>query len=393
MLEKGKAAIGAWYGVDDKYYDDRRIQAVTECGIDFVFTGYNHDERSEQILKSCEKYGLGLILFDWKYYQRPERYGTDTVEQSLDHISSPAVIGHALFDEPNCELYDTLEHNRSVYKARFPDKLAYMNLLPLIHDTGRFGASSYEEYVELYAKKVNSDFISVDIYPLVVDNGREYLHPDYINNLSVVADACRRYGREFWCFIQSMPFNIVRRAPSEADIRFEFYSLLAFGAKKILHFCYATPPSGSEQFPYAMTDIYGEKTPLWHFCKTVNYEFRAFRKIYERYDYIGTYSYKTEDVPDYLSFRETADAQSLSALNSDGCLLVGCFESPSGKGYIVTNMSRLEDHQNVSFSFIPRADAVAYIKGLPQKLEKDADGCVHLTLESGEGVFVEDRAE
>ena len=108
---------------------------------------------------------------------------------------------------------------------------------------------------------------------------------------------------------------------------------------------------------------------------------------------IGTYSYKTEDVPDYLSFRETADAQSLSALNSDGCLLVGCFERPSGKGYIVTNMSRLEDHQNVSFSFIPRADAVAYIKGLPQKLEKDADGCVHLTLESGEGVFIEDRAE
>ena len=56
-------------------------------------------------------------------------------------------------------------------------------------------------------------------------------------------------------------------------------------------------------------------------------------------------------------------------------------------------MSRLEDHQNVSFSFIPRADAVAYIKGLPQKLEKDADGCVHITLESGEGVFIEDRAE
>ena len=68
--------------------------------------------------------------------------------------------------------YATHIHTRSskTYKSIAPDKIAYVNLLPNYAPLSACQTENYEEYVEKFAEYIDEDYISVDIYPLSIDD-------------------------------------------------------------------------------------------------------------------------------------------------------------------------------------------------------------------------------
>ena len=76
----------------------------------------------------------------------------------------------------------------------------------------------------------------------------------YYKNLKAIGDAARKNDADFWLFIQSMSWND-RRIPDLEDLRFQAYSAIAYGATKLMHFCYSNPhfPDG-----YSAVDVEGE---------------------------------------------------------------------------------------------------------------------------------------
>ena len=86
-------------------------------------------------------------------------------------------------------------------------------------------------------------------------------------NLEQVHAASRASGVPFCSIVLSVGhFNY--REPTRADLRFEVYSALAYGARGIAYFTYFAPPTGN--YRGAPMDQFGNPTPAWHNMQNVN---------------------------------------------------------------------------------------------------------------------------
>ena len=98
----------------------------------------------------------------------------------------------------------------------------------------------YRMYVSDYIGAIDSDIISVDIYPLQVekDSGRMYTLNYWLWNLDILADACRATGRDLWVITQATGNTIreggtQRHCDTVEDQRWQNWVSMSFGAKAI----------------------------------------------------------------------------------------------------------------------------------------------------------------
>ena len=88
----------------------------------------------------------------------------------------------------------------------------------------------------------------------------------------------------FWTFIQTIGFGLVNRRPqSKADIAFQVYTDLAYGAKGIQHFCYWQPLTSDGNgtvFTEAMISKDGQKTDIYEYAQAVNLEIQTFANAF-----------------------------------------------------------------------------------------------------------------
>jgi len=179
----------------------------------------------------------------------------------------PACWGYHLVDEPGAGAIPDLKARvASIHKDR-PGKLAYINLLPDYAALSWLGTASYDEYVARFAKEVELDVLSMDYYPTLSPTGDD--RAGYCRNLAVM----RKYSVEenvpHWNFFNTMPFG-PHYDPTEAHLRWQVYTSLAYGSKGVLYFCYWTPRGG--EFPKGgaiITDA-GEKTRHYEEARRIN---------------------------------------------------------------------------------------------------------------------------
>ena len=276
---KNGLQIGTWvpYVVTDE-----ATQTMSENGIDFTFLGIGSDIGIETV-ERCEKYGIQCIISDWRLYPQgdrinltvPSRENFDAVF-SGEVINNPAVIGYNIYDEPYTEGLGKIGETIDIFREYSSDLIPFVNLYPNVV----YNTQDYLNYLDTYITETKNDFISFDIYPLLETNVTE---KNYYINLSQVSKAARENNIDFWVFVQSMPFNNRNRAPSLNDMLFQMYSSLSFGATKLMHFCYGTPASGVETFPYGIVDADGNKTELWDITKKANDEIHAIGDAYMKY--------------------------------------------------------------------------------------------------------------
>ncbi len=391
--------------------EEKDIAELAEAGIDISFVGLNDVSvyAQKHLLDWHAKYGVMAWMYDGSLRGATHvYYSSDRKSNITDTYGShPAFYGNIFSDEPGIVHYEGIGKYVKEYYNDFPDKIPFVNLLPMYasNDQLTYGASvqkidfydtpaaDFEDYVRRYAEAVDTPYISTDIYPLRwnVAKQQKETYKDYVKSIEVVAKVCRETGREFWCYIQSFDSKgrAHFRAPEKADIRWQAYSMLSFGIKTMLYYVWHGPSTSD----YTATPIneQGEKNAIWYAAKEVNNEFIAISPVYLQYKNIGAFTHNAESKP-YAQMLEPLESFApIAEVKCDETLLIGCFEKQEGEGYAFTvvNMSEMYDNKTVSVSLKLNGKTVtSYFGGKPQAMTPDANGYYSFELVCGDGVFI-----
>ena len=414
--------IGAWIAPPPaieatnyvNYATEENYEILADSGINTIYSLYSLGaEQAAAELALAEKVGIGYYVRDDTIWQLLDMTDEEIAETDLfdAYKDSPAFKGHLVVDEPGAHQFDDLAALKQKYEKMFPGKDFYVNLYPTYAGAALWRTDSYFEYIDQYIEKVQPEFLSYDSYPLLTDAyGTTSLQEDYPFNKEIIATKTKEAGIPFWTFIQTIGFGLVNRRPqSKADIAFQVYTDLAYGAKGIQHFCYWQPLTSDGNgtvFTEAMISKDGQKTDIYEYAQAVNLEIQTFANAFLNFEWQGTTNYLNEEGVRNSAFNMVNDSSVLAerlnkeyptkenerieSVTNKEDLLIGSFLDKNGyDGFMLVNSGdpakNLENAIEIRFNNASKA--VVFANGERTVVELDG-GTYKATLHAGEGHFV-----
>lgn len=381
------------------------LKTMKESGINIASTGVGESSKA-YVLKSiaaAEVVGIDMLVNHGDFTQiLIDETITDEVavqrakEAVQDYKDSPRLYGHSIVDEPGIDYMPKLKTAYRRYKQIFPDKLFYVNLLPIIV-TGPVIGDNYDHYLDTFMESVGDPYISYDHYPLHHDGqGNTSVADDFLYNMEAVKMKAGN-EREMWTFLQSLSFSAVTR-PLEAycDAAWQAYSFMAFGGSCLQWFCYWTP-LGERGFSDGMVTLQGEKTPAYDYVSQVNHEILDFDHVFLNYEWkgvmteVGANNRRGEN-SNFAYLRESLipSHDRLIGKKSSEDLLIGVFKDGEDRdGFMVVNFADpgKKLSTDVELTFEDCKNAVVYKNG-KETVVKAKKGKISFTMKPGEGYFV-----
>lgn len=251
--ERREFEVYGWFTLPDEYVSPERYREAREAG----FTSLMQCAGVERMLKYldwAQTAGIKLGVQHTMMLKEPE----PIVERLKHH---PAVRLWHLKDEPHISAYPMLADIARRVKAvdPGPERPVYVNMNPIGTEYANImrymGTTNYVEYLERAVDEIGLPFLSVDHYPcrvqppskewpFIMPTGPWYVSTNWYENLEIASDICRRKGIPLSLFARSTSFTCVsydHPVPSEATLRLEVYSALAYGARSIQYFTYYSP--------------------------------------------------------------------------------------------------------------------------------------------------------
>ena len=242
-----------------------------------------------------------------------------------------AVWGYMVTDEPGAGGFPRLAKQCAEIRAKKPGAFGYINLLPNYAGPAAFGTSNYDAYIDQFITTVKPEVLSMDSYPLMRPDADTRFN--YRENLEQFRKHSAAAGIPFWNYFYSMPFND-RMDPTEAQIRWQIYTSIGYGAKGVMYFCYFTPGKGAKgagEFPKggAIITAEGLKTRHYDEARRINAELKNLGPTLMKLTSTGATLLHTvsKDQPPAGSA-----LKKLSAIPGDppGDYLVGSFQQSNG---------------------------------------------------------------
>jgi hypothetical protein len=395
-LTRDRIRIGAWVNARKSAIGDDFIRTYSSGGFDWIIAhGPLAGSKREMLLRDSDRYGVEVILNDGSY--------KNPVLATAEYFDHPCFAGSYVTDEPGSDKYDKLAEICNTYYRETHGKLPYINLLPMYANAAqlKYGAGAaaieyydpdpdlYKKYCDAFCEKFDPPYICTDIYPLNWRGGKRYTYKDYCESINVIATSAREHDKDFWCCIQTFAWVPSKRTPTEAEFRWQSYSMLSFGCKGLLCWTYA----GYRPESPSLITADGRRTNAWYDAATVFKEVRKISDAFVRYRNIGAFAHNCTDATPYLAFSNPVRSfPTIERIECEDPLLIGCFSRKKGTGtaFTVVNMSELEAVKTVYAKLkIAGTKVVAWPRGERTVLAPDADGLYRLALPSGEGVFVE----
>lgn len=310
-------AIGLW--VDPPLNTNAEARYAEMAAANFTFLigifGASSTNAIARQLELSEKYGLKAIVSMGG--QTPERLPTNN-----------ACWGYFLADEPGAGAFPSLRQSVEAIRKARPGKLAYINLLPNYCPLHILGTTNYDEHVRRFVSEVNPDVLSMDHYPQFspTADGRE----GYCQNLEVMRRHSVAANVPFWNFFNTMPYG-PQTDPTEAQLRWQIFTSLAYGAKGVMYFCYWTP--AGDEFPKggAIITRDGRQTRHYAEAQRINGALKNLGTTLMQLTSTGTLRLKPKEKSD-----EALKGSPLRSL-SDGDYLVGTFRHADGRRAVLLN--------------------------------------------------------
>ena len=253
--------VMAWDGPPN---DAAVFKRMKDCG--FTVAGFV----PPAALDNCQAAGLKAIVsdprvggYDWTKVdpQVARKQVTELIGEVRQH---PAVYGYYLRDEPPGGFFAGLATVSSVVKELHPGAWPYINLFPNYAHFSQLGTPTYDEYVEKFVQECRPTVLSYDHYA-IMEGGA--LRPVYFANLESMRRAALKHNLPFWQIVLSLAC-LDYRQPTAADMRFQVFTSLAYGARGIAYFKYFSAPVGN--FRGGPIDHFGNETPMWQIVREVN---------------------------------------------------------------------------------------------------------------------------
>lgn len=422
---------------------DEQFEYIKQAGIDYI-VAYPTDE----FLDKCQEYDIGVIGVSYNIpancnVTEYKDYWMDTSlwnrYSPTGYRAHPALWGDLMIDEPRATCFEDLNEMLEVYynEAATRGKMPYINLFPayaeaevlgvelkenrlrdvaasLFHARPRlsnFGTSKYADrlvklgdfsdknieafkiYISDYINKVDTDYISLDIYPLKKDDVTD---GTWLRSLDIVAEACRETNRYMIVTTQAagLADGNYRYADSFEDINWQSMISLSFGARAIIHGCYY---SGYIRDIYMgwwdqdshCIDAEGNRTATYYAVQQSNEFVKSFAEEYVSYDYMGAFLTnpygKNEGMNSgYLS---PVKGDKRCSVSSDDSVLVGCFSRGEERAYTFVNLesTRTDLTASVNAVFENASQITVYTKDGVRRLNSNS---LDYTLQTQEGIFV-----
>ena len=194
----------------------------------------------------------------------------------------PAALGFFLYDEPDAAVMPGLGQVGAALRQAMPQAWSYVNLLPDYTTPSQLGTPNYEAYLQKFIEDVHPSILSYDNYSLF--NG-EMLDRFY-TNLGTVRRVSLKAGIPFWNVILSNT-HFSYMEPSDATLRLQAYSTIAYGGRGIEYFTYFAPRTGN--YRLAPVDQFGHRTPTWNKLRLLNSQIRELAPWLARLRSTGVY--------------------------------------------------------------------------------------------------------
>jgi hypothetical protein len=312
-----RIGIGFWVDppADDKM--ETRYAQIAEANFTFVIGnfGATTPAKVSRQLQLCEKYDLKALVSR-----------CDLAAEKLP--DSPACWGYFVADEPGPGAFPSLRSTIDNIRQARPGKLGFINLLPNYAPAWALGTKTYEEHVARFIAEVQPDVLSMDYYPQFKpkSDGRE----GYCQNLEVMRKQSLAAGIPFWNFFNTMPYGD-QFDPTEAQLRWQIFTSLAYGAKGLMYFCYWTPPGG--EFPKGGAIIQADGTPTRHYeeAKRINRTVKNFGPTLM--NLTNTSVLRLPLGTDFSKVLTNSPIRSIT----DGDYLVGVFKHKDGRRAVLLN--------------------------------------------------------
>ena len=310
-------AIGFWVAPQTDENIDARYAEIAEANFTFVIglCGGKSPAPVERQLELCQQHGLKALIPTSGL--PPEKLP-----------DGPALWGYLIRDEPNASQFPALRQTVDAIRKARPGKLAYINLFPNYASSAQLGTKTYDEHVARFMEVVRPDVLSMDHYPLFRPDadGRD----QYCRNLEVMRRESMAAGIPFWNFFNTMPFG-PHTDPTEAQLRWQIFTSLAYGAKGVMYFCYWTPRG--DEFPKggAILTADGRRTRHYDEAKRINAGLKNLGPTLMKLTSTGVHRVKPKNAtPDAF---QGAPVRSIS----EGDYLIGVFRDADGHRAVLLN--------------------------------------------------------
>ncbi len=379
-------SVSAWCTSGDSYDTEALVRQTAEAGFTKIsVAGIRDPKLCRNIMKWCAIWDLEILWTGVGW----DSFTADVYRSVESAMDAPHVWGLYLCDEPNSSAFPALARCVETMGG-LTEQTAFINLFPMYANETQLGNPTYREHVEQFFDTVKPRWASVDIYPCNVSG----LYGGYMENLAIVADACRAREVPFSVYLQSVSFAASKRTPSEKDLEWQTWCIRSFGASETIYFTYMTPYSTAEDFKPALIDHELQPTARWFAAQKINGEFAALDAAFARYPKnLGTFTVNagSGDKTAFMRFGGQIDFGAvIQEVDSASPLLFGCFTNGAdGYAFTVVNCENLQKDIPAELRLKTNASLTVWQNGASSRLDPDAEGFVSLTLENGEGVFCE----
>ena len=312
-------AIGFWVDPPADENMEQHYQDIADANFTLVLGGFGSrtPEDVARQLALCEKHDLKALV-------------TSHVFEPDELPESDACWGYMIRDEPNVSDFQALRERCDPIRAARPGRVTYINLFPNYANEQQLGAPTYDEHVRLFVEQLDPAVLSMDHYPVMKPTGDS--RSSYCTNLEVMRKYSLQQGIPFWNFFNTMPFG-PHFDPTEADLRWQIYTSLAYGAKGVLYFCYWTPGGGEFPKGGAIITPEGRKTRHYGQAQRINAEVKALGPTLMQLTSTGVHRLGPED--DAATVLAETPIEALTYDNQD--FLIGAFAHADGRRAVLLN--------------------------------------------------------
>jgi len=355
----------AFLWLDDNFaaFDENAVKEWADSGITVAqLPRFDCDDprqvaKVQELLELCDKYGMKAIVMDDRRAGMPagilngsdswDAYRARLKEAYADFGSFPAFFGFHVGDEPQAAMKDLFFDTMRIQKEALPQTHPYGNLLPYWEGMDKAaGAESWPAYLDEYAKEGRPDVVSYDCYTQMAYGGPNEGWDAYFDNLRLHREAMGRSGIPFWTSLLSVG-HYHYRTPSRDELRWQFHTAIAAGAKGVVWFFYyhPYPETNYQMSPY---DDFFRKTATYDSIRDIQARFqRRYGKIINRLYPTRVTFHNTKPWGNGEMF--TPDG--LVAEITGGPVMLGEFVDPEGARYVMLVNLQTSGANNVNVTF------------------------------------------
>jgi len=283
--------------------NEQRYKEIAEAGFTLVTPplreperNLNHGSYEEniRILELCARFGMKAIIEDSRMglaLDDKENWKSHLDNIVKDYRSHPALEGYYIFDEPDATRFAHLGAINAFLREIDPYHPGYINLFPNYATPEQLGTQTYREYVERFVDEVRPVLVSYDHYAMFgpgrgvdkneISDRRERLifesntkedRPGFFENIEIVREVSFNHQLPFKSILLLVAHGPYP-SPSEAQLRWQTFISLAYGASTISYFTYWTPfDEPIWHYQNAMVTWDGKKTENYDIVRALNRE-------------------------------------------------------------------------------------------------------------------------